>query len=209
MVLTSRVPDAVVALTSHASARQLASAMAPPGNPQVQAAQPAVPYAGGADQPQRSRETGLLLIACFKLFKTVFFLLVGLGVLHLIHRDLSEVILHAASYLHLDADGQIVGLLLLHAHLISGHQLRVAGVLSILYACVAAVEGTGLLLQKTWAEYLTLGLTLAALPWEVVEIVRHTTWLRFGLLAVNLLVVMYLVWFLRRSRSAWSHSPAA
>lgn len=180
--------------------------MASLDQPRATSLYPQEAHASGGGAGQGHREAGLLMIACFKLFKTAFFLLVGMGVLHLMHRNLSEVILQAAAHLHLDPDGQFVGLLLVHAHLVSGHQLRMAGWLSILYACIAAVEGTGLLLRKTWAEYMTLGLTLAALPWEVVELIRHTGWMRLGLLVVNLLVVVYLLWFLRRHRSMFANA---
>jgi uncharacterized membrane protein (DUF2068 family) len=54
------------------------------------------------------------------------------------------------------------------------------------------VEGIGLYLEKTWAEYLTLGITASFLPWEVFEIFRKLTVIRVSLLTVNVLVFVYL-----------------
>jgi uncharacterized membrane protein (DUF2068 family) len=54
------------------------------------------------------------------------------------------------------------------------------------------VEGIGLYLEKTWAEYLTLGITASFLPWEVFEIFRKLTVIRVSLLTVNVLVFLYL-----------------
>jgi uncharacterized membrane protein (DUF2068 family) len=58
-------------------------------------------------------------------------------------------------------------------------------------------------LEKVWAEYLTVGVTMAFLPWEVYEIARRLDWIRVGLLVANLLVLAYLIWWLRRNRKAF------
>jgi uncharacterized membrane protein (DUF2068 family) len=55
-------------------------------------------------------------------------------------------------------------------------------------------------LEKAWAEYLTVGATVSFLPWEVYEIARRSDWVRVGLLVVNLVVLAYLVWWLKRNR---------
>ena len=54
------------------------------------------------------------------------------------------------------------------------------------------------MLEKRWAEYFTVTLTSLALPLECYELYKEFTPLRVGLLIVNLLVVVYLVWLLRR-----------
>jgi uncharacterized membrane protein (DUF2068 family) len=64
-----------------------------------------------------------------------------------------------------------------------------------------------LVLEKVWAEYLTVGVTMAFLPWEIYEIARRLDWLRVGLLVVNLVVLAYLVWWLRRNRWAAAAAP--
>jgi uncharacterized membrane protein (DUF2068 family) len=159
----------------------------------------------GAQAGQRHhRERGLLLIALFKLGKAIFFFLVGLGALHLIHRNLGDLTMHIASWLHFDPEGKFVDMLEDRADLVSGHQLRQVGGLSILYSAVALTEGYGLIREKVWAEYLTLTLTLCALPWEIFELVRRANWSRWSLLVTNLLVVVYLLWLLRRNgKAAW------
>jgi uncharacterized membrane protein (DUF2068 family) len=55
-------------------------------------------------------------------------------------------------------------------------------------------------MEKVWAEYLTVWVTVSFLPWEVYEIVRKPALMRVGLLVTNLLVVAYLAWQLRRRR---------
>ena len=47
-------------------------------------------------------------------------------------------------------------------------------------------EGVGLMMEKTWAEYLTLTLTICGLPVELFEIFRKPSTAKFGVLAFNL-----------------------
>ncbi len=146
------------------------------------------------------RARGLLAIAIFKLAKAVFFLALGIGALHLVHKNIGDLLLQIATTLHFDPEGQFVGILQDRADLISGHQLRTVSELSILYAMVSLTEGIGLMLEKTWAEYLTLILTICALPWELYELIRRPNYMHAGLLVINLGVLAYLLWFLRWHR---------
>lgn len=57
------------------------------------------------------------------------------------------------------------------------------------------------MMEKVWAEYLTLILTVSFLPWELYELTRHPNWFRLSLLLINLAVLWYLLWLLRRKKS--------
>jgi uncharacterized membrane protein (DUF2068 family) len=61
------------------------------------------------------------------------------------------------------------------------------------YATLTLVEGIGLYLDKVWGEFLTLAITASFLPWEILEIFRRLTWVRVGLLTINILVFVYLL----------------
>jgi len=148
---------------------------------------------------------GLLLVGLFKMSKALFFTALGAGAFHLVHRDLGDMVMRFADVLHdellhVDPEGKLVSLLMDKADLIDPHHLRQAGILSFLYAGVCVVEGTGLLLEKTWAEYFTVILTAAALPWEIYELFAHFSSFRIGLLLINLAVLAYLLWFLKHER---------
>jgi len=39
------------------------------------------------------------------------------------------------------------------------------------------------------------------LPWELYELARHPNWFRLSLLVINLVVLGYLVWLLRRKKT--------
>ena len=149
-------------------------------------------------QPHALHDRGLLLIAIFKMAKSAFFFCVGMGVLHFLHKDLCDEILKLAKELHRDPEGKLVSLALKNVHLIDEHRLRQLGVGTFAYSALALTEGIGLLLERTWAEFLTLGLTISFLPWEIYELIQHATWIKAGLFAINLAVLGYLVWLLER-----------
>ncbi len=144
---------------------------------------------------------GLLLVGIFKLSKAIFFTAVGAGALHLVHKDLGDVLMHMVDALRIDPESRFVGMLMYKADLINVHQLRRAGTLSILYAAVCVVEGTGLVMEKRWAEYFTVILTAMGLPWESYELLERFSPYKVVLLAVNLVVLLYLLWVLKKKRA--------
>lgn len=160
-------------------------------------------------QARAKHAKGLVAIGIFKLCKAVFFLALGIGTLHLIHTNIGDLALHIASKLHFDPNNDIMNMLQDRLDLVSGHQLRQVGGLAIIYACVSLTEGVGLLMEKTWAEYLTTILTMCALPWELFELLKKPTYPRAALLVINLMVLAYLLWFLKRQRRIKSEAGIA
>ena len=65
-----------------------------------------------------------------------------------------------------------------------------------------AVEGVGLVLKKRWAEYVTVITTAGFLPVEVYELFHHPRPAKVIVLALNSLIVVYLVWNLYRTRKS-------
>ncbi len=143
---------------------------------------------------------GVLLVGWFKLSKAVLFTAIGLGALHLMNRNVNDVVRHIVDALRIDPERHFVTLLMDYAGLIDAHQLRRAGVLSFLYAAVCFVEGTGLVLERGWAEYFTVILTAMGLPWESYALMERFSPYKVVLLAINLVVLLYLVWVLKKRR---------
>ena len=141
--------------------------------------------------PDHSR--WLVLIGILKLFKALLFILLGVGALRLLHKDLVDEVTHFILALRFDPENHFVNIVLEKVALINPHRLREISFAIFIYAALDIIEGTGLALEKAWAEYLTLVLTASFLPWELFEIIRHVTWLKIVLLLVNVLVVVYLV----------------
>lgn len=144
------------------------------------------------------RDRGLLLIALFKLGKSLLSLCVGIGIFHLMNRDLALTAQHLVHALRFDPESRFTTLLLDKVDLIDAHRLRQFQVFAFGYSALALTEGVGLYLEKVWAEYLTLGLTVSFLPWELYELAQRPSWFRLSLLLINLAVLGYLLWYLRR-----------
>jgi uncharacterized membrane protein (DUF2068 family) len=145
---------------------------------------------------------GLLLIGLFKVSKAVLSAVLGIAALKLMHHDIPVLVLRVIDILRIDPENRFVNLLLEKADLISSHELRRFSIITFSYAVVCLVEGTGLMLEKRWAEYFTVTLTVMGLPWESYEMLKHFTAPRITLLVLNLLVLGYLVWLLRRKRQS-------
>ncbi len=154
----------------------------------------------GRAASKSGHQRGLLLVGLFKLSKAVFFTAVGAGALQLVNKDVGAVLMSVIDALRIDPERRFVGILMDHAGLISSHQLRRAGTLSILYAAVCVVEGTGLVLEKGWAEYFTVILTAMGLPWETYELMERFSNYKVALRAINLVVLLYLLWILKKKR---------
>ena len=62
------------------------------------------------------------------------------------------------------------------------------------YALIELVEAVGLWLGQRWGEYFAMVATSLFLPYEIYDLTVKITWLRIAALAVNLLLVIYLIY---------------
>jgi uncharacterized membrane protein (DUF2068 family) len=157
--------------------------------------------------PTHQRSTGLMLIAAFKYFKAIILILIGLGALRLIHRDVEETARSIINHFRGDPDNRHLHALLAKLTALSPRRLEMLGIGSFIYAALFLTEGTGLFLQKRWAEWLTVVSSAGFLPWEVYEVVTHANWRRLLVLAINIAIVVYLVRELRRRQQPAQGEP--
>jgi uncharacterized membrane protein (DUF2068 family) len=155
---------------------------------------------------RHSHDRWLVIIGAFKIFEGLLFVLLGFGVIRLLHRDIADVLLRAAMAIRLDPESRFVNFLLEKVQLLTPHSMRLISFGIFIKAGIDFAEGIGLAMEKTWAEWLTIGLTASFLPWEIFEIMRHFTWIKVALTIINLLVLVYLVWIQqKRLRTLHSH----
>jgi len=141
----------------------------------------------------RSHNHWLLLIALFKFAQAALFVAIGVGALKLLHRDIADDLYNLADRLHFNPEWRFVDFLLAKASLINDPLLRRIGLAAFCYAGLGTAEGIGLYREKAWGEMLTILITASFLPWEIFEVIRRITWVRVGLLTINILVFLYLV----------------
>jgi uncharacterized membrane protein (DUF2068 family) len=146
----------------------------------------------------------LILIAAYKWLQALLFAAVGIGALRLVGKDIGDVLSDLASALRFNPESHFVNFVLDKATLLNDPILRRIGAVAFCYAAVSLAEGIGLYLERAWGEILTLIITASFLPWEIFEIFRKLTWVRVGLLFINLLVFFYLLKLVasRRNRPA-------
>jgi len=144
---------------------------------------------------------GLRLVGLYKLTKAVFFSALGAGALNLIHRNLGELVLRVVDAVKImNPEGHLVSMIMDRVDLIGGHQLREASMASFGYAFLCLIEGTGLMLEKVWAEYFTVVLTALALPWEIYELAERYNIFKLILMLLNVAVLLYLLWVLKKKK---------
>ena len=73
------------------------------------------------------------------------------------------------------------------------------------YTAILLAEGIGLMLRKTWAEWLTVVASASLIPFELWHLffgVRHNTWAVLAATVLNVVIVIYLIRVLQKSRRA-------
>lgn len=139
-----------------------------------------------------------MLIAVFKLVKSFALIAVGIGALHLLHKDVAAVVDHWINAFRVDYHNRLILWLLDKLPLVNDKKLKELSVGTFIYAALFLTEGTGLAFRKRWAEYFTMITTSSFLPLEIYEIIRHPTIAKCVAVVINVAVVIYLVWEVRR-----------
>ena len=141
---------------------------------------------------------GLRIIGAFKLLKACSLIALGVGALKLLHRDVAAVAEHWINMFQVDPRNHFINLLLTRLSNLDDRRLKALSVGTFIYAGIFLVEGVGLSLQKRWAEYFTIITTSSLLPIEIYELAKRVSIGRSLALVVNLVVVAYLIFELRR-----------
>jgi uncharacterized membrane protein (DUF2068 family) len=138
----------------------------------------------------------LKLIALFKIAKGVLLLLLGASLLFLNARTrwMDAISDWTADEILMEHSRPVAFLLNKLQAVLAGGALRATGIVALFYTAVLFTEGSGVYLEKRWAEWLMIIATGALIPIEV----RHI-WHRPGLVGMLILLAnCFIVWFLYR-----------
>jgi uncharacterized membrane protein (DUF2068 family) len=149
-----------------------------------------------------SHDRLLRAIAAFKFLKAAMLIALSVGAFKVLHKDLGSVLEHWAEALRFDPGNRFVDAALEKAGHLRPEQIKELGLGSLLYAALFLAEGTGLWLEKRWGEWLTVIITSSLVPVEIYEIYRHPSAVRVAVLVVNLGIVGYLIYRIRRKGAA-------
>jgi len=159
---------------------------------------------------KNSHSAVLRLIAVFKALKAAVLIVTGVGILRILHSDVADVLDHWVARLGLDPGNRYVVELISKASDTPPHKIKELGLASFVYAALFLTEGIGLWLQKRWGEWFTVVITASLVPFEVWELVHHPTAGKVVVLIINLAVVVYLLYRIRKEGSGeGERRPAA
>jgi uncharacterized membrane protein (DUF2068 family) len=140
---------------------------------------------------------GLFWISIFKTLKGLLLLVLGIGVLGLLHKDVQEWLENLVDALHINSGNRYVTALLVKASSVDDHRIAQLSGLTFFYSALFLTEGIGLWFQKRWAEWLTVIVTGSLIPIEAYEIWKQCGVVKLIVFGVNIAVVLYLVAVLR------------
>ena len=142
----------------------------------------------------------LRLIAIFKLIKAFSLLIIGLGALSLVNRDIVDTLESWVTFVHVDPDNRYIHLFIEKIGLADDSTLKKISAGTFFYATLLLTEGIGLWFQKRWAEFLTAIITASFIPIEVYELIRRFTFAKIILIIINVAILWYLIVLIIRGR---------
>jgi uncharacterized membrane protein (DUF2068 family) len=146
--------------------------------------------------PEHHAPVGLCTVAIFEAAKGILVMVVGLGLLSLVHRDAQAVAEKIVSLLHLNpahTSPQIFMEMATHLH---DRQLWFLSLGALVYSTVRFVEAYGLWHEKSWAEWFAVISAGLYLPVEMIHLFKKPGWVSVGVPLINALIVIYLAWIL-------------
>jgi uncharacterized membrane protein (DUF2068 family) len=144
----------------------------------------------------------LRAIAVFEAVKGCAALLIGFGLLSLLHRDLHDLAQQLVSHIGLDPGQRYPAAFLHYADLLQDTNRRTLALLMVGYVAVRFAEAYGLWFDRTWGEWLAALAGAMYVPFEVRHLLHKPTGFSALVLLFNLAMVAFLVWELGKKRRA-------
>lgn len=163
---------------------------------------PPLTKADVASLPQGKGPLGVKVIAIFKLLSAALLVALALGIFEEIGTGPAIDTEHLVATLKLDPGNKYVHKAMETVSGVSTKQLYALSAGTFLYAILYAIEGTGLILRKRWAEYFTVFMTGSLIPLEAYEVIRKPNIMKVLVLVLNVSIVVYLIYQLRRAKRA-------
>ncbi len=157
-----------------------------------------------ADHPVRGLD-GLRIIGLIKLGKAALVLATTYGLYRLLKPELVD---HLYDWLYSLTDTferRLLERALDWVDSLGADRIHNIVIVTSVYTAVLLAEGIGLMLRKTWAEWLTVIASASLIPFELWHLffgVRHNKWAVLAATLLNVVIVIYLVRVLLKARRA-------
>jgi uncharacterized membrane protein (DUF2068 family) len=136
---------------------------------------------------------GLRAVATFEAAKGLIVLLLGLGILGLLHKDVEAAAEGLLVHLHINPDRRLS-----HAFINAASHMTDAGLwmifsAAVVYAGVRFTEAWGLWNRRVWAEWFALLSGALYLPWEIFKLVELPNWWHVSVFLLNIAILLYIL----------------
>jgi len=138
-------------------------------------------------------------IAAERAFRAIVLLGVGIALVSNPHANWASDISHLAQHLGLDPKENWVQRIIEDVKKIHANQDLIFGLAAMGYGILEGVEAYGLFTRRRWGEWLTVVATSLLFIPEVWELTKSASVLKVGAVVLNVAVVVYLLWRLRRA----------
>ena len=145
---------------------------------------------------------GMRAVATLEAVKGLVVVLAGCGLFALLHHDLQRAAEELVRHTHLNPASRLPRIFLAYAdHLDNTHLMQLA-LGAFAYAAVRLVEAYGLWHERAWGEIVAAASGAIYVPFELAELLRRPRLLSMALLLVNVSIVVFMLYGLRRRRAA-------
>jgi len=145
-------------------------------------------------QESARAERGVRTIAIFEACKGLVVLIAGFGLLHFLHHDIQSAAEELVRHSHLNPARHYPQIFIEAAKRTNDSRLWFLASMAFIYSSARLVEAWGLWRLKWWAEWFAILSGAIYIPIEVFEIIKRVTVLRMIVLAVNVFIVIYLIY---------------
>ena len=144
--------------------------------------------------PLNSRfSKGLKTIAVYEAAKGLLVIIVGLGLLGAIHRDLEEWGEDIIDHLHFNPASHFPQIFLQALDSLSPQRIKLLALGAALYSLFRFVEAYGLWYARRWAEIVAIASCAIYVPVEVYHLVKSFSWVKVAITLINIAMIFYLV----------------
>jgi len=141
-------------------------------------------------------------IATFELAKGLVVLLAAIGVLLLVQKedpwDMADGLLRL---LHISPDHHLAQVFLDWADSLTNARLYAVAAVAAAYSILRFLEAYGLWYARAWAEWIALISGALYLPFEIYNLAHRLSWIHVVVLAINLAIVLYMIYLLKTGKS--------
>jgi uncharacterized membrane protein (DUF2068 family) len=140
--------------------------------------------------------SALRTVALLEAAKGALVLLVGFGLLSLVHHDLQRIGERLIAHAHLNPAARYPRIFIDMANQLTDARLLLIAAGAGVYCVARFIEAYGLWYARRWAEWFAALSGSIYVPFELFELHERVTWISLGALVVNSTVVVFMLYSL-------------